>query len=130
MNVGSVVTMLARAPQASVPDINVTGELIRVVLSLGAIVALIFAAGWLTRRLQSRQFIGGRRLRCVESMSVSGRERVLLIEADGKRLLVGVGTGGVRALHVYEGTVPVEAVPAAAPLPPFAELLGRLGRKS
>jgi len=124
-----VMTVLARAPAASVPDINVAGELIRVVLSLGAIVALIFAAGWLTRRLQSRQFVGGRRLRCVESMSISARERVLLIEADGKRLLVGVGAGGVRALHVYEGAVPVETAPAPAPMPPFAELLSRLGRK-
>ncbi|GAB2563796.1 flagellar biosynthetic protein FliO [Dyella jejuensis] len=124
------MSSLTFAPAASMPDVNVTGELIRVVLSLGAIVALIFVAGWLTRRLQSRQFAGGRRLRCVESMQVSARERVLLIEADGKRLLVGVGAGGVRALHVYEGSVPVEPAPALAPLPPFAELLGRLGRKS
>jgi flagellar protein FliO/FliZ len=122
--------MLARAPTASVPDIDVTGELLRVMLSLGAIVALIFAAGWLTRRLQSRQFIGGRRLRCVESMSIGTRERVLLIEADGKRLLVGVGAGGVRALHVYEGTVTVEQAQASVAVPPFAELLSRLGRKS
>jgi flagellar protein FliO/FliZ len=122
--------LFAHAPMASVPDINVTGELFRVMLSLGAIVALIFAAGWLTRRLQSKQFVGGRRLRCVESMSISARERVLLIEADGKRLLVGVGAGGVRALHVYEGTVPVEQVPAPVVAPSFAELLGRLGRKS
>jgi flagellar protein FliO/FliZ len=121
--------MLARAPLASVPEINVAGELIRVLLSLGAIVALIFVAGWLTRRLQSRQFSGGRRLRCIETMPISTRERVMLIEADGKRLLVGVGAGGIRALHVYEGTVPVEATPAPAPLPPFAELLSRLGRK-
>ena len=123
-------TMLARAPAASVPDINVAGELVRVLLSLGAIVALIFAAAWLTRRLQSRQISGGRRLRCIETMPISTRERVMLIEADGKRLLVGVGTGGIRALHVYDGTVPVEAAPAPTPLPPFAELLGRLGRKS
>lgn len=122
--------MLARAPVASVPDINVAGELLRVVLSLGAIVALIFAAGWLTRRMQSRQIGGGRRLRCIETLPISARERVMLIEADGKRLLVGVGSGGIRALHVYEGTVPVEATPAPAPLPPFAELLSRLGRKS
>jgi flagellar protein FliO/FliZ len=125
-----ITSFLARAPVASVPDINVTGELFRVVLSLGGIVALIFAAGWLARRLQSRQSVGGRRLRCVESMSVSARERVLLIEADGKRLLVGVGTGGVRALHVYEGSVPVEEVQAPMAVPPFAELLSRLGRKS
>jgi len=126
----SMMTALARAPVASVPDINVTGELIRVMLSLGAIVALIVAAGWLTRRLQARQVGGGRRLRCIETMPISTRERVLLIEADGKRLLVGVGAGGIRALHVYEGTVPVEAAPTPASLPPFAELLGRLGRKS
>lgn len=125
-----ITSLLARAPATGVPDINVTGELLRVVLSLGAIVALIFVAGWLTRRLQSRQFVGGRRLRCVESMSISARERVLLIEADGKRLLVGVGAGGIRALHVYEGAVPVETASVPAPLPPFAELLGRLGRKS
>jgi flagellar protein FliO/FliZ len=116
------LSTLARAPMASVPDINVTGELIRVVLSLGGIVALIFAAGWLTRRLQSRQFSGGRRLRCIETMPISARERVLLIEADGKRLLVGVGAGGVRALHVYEGTVESEA-PQAPTQPPFAQLL-------
>jgi flagellar protein FliO/FliZ len=125
-----ITSLLARAPATGVPDINVTGELIRVVLSLGAIVALIFVAGWLTRRLQSRQFVGRRRLRCLESMSISARERVLLIEADGKRLLVGVGAGGIRALHVYEGMVPVETAPVSATLPPFAELLGRLGRKS
>lgn len=123
-------TVLARAPAASVPDINVAGELVRVLLSLGAIVALIFVAAWLTRRLQSRQITGGRRLRCIETMPISTRERVMLIEADGKRLLVGVGTGGIRALHVYDGTVPVEAAPVPTPLPPFAELLGRLGRKS
>ncbi|GLQ47386.1 hypothetical protein GCM10007862_24370 [Dyella lipolytica] len=125
-----VWTTLARAPMASVPDINVTGELIRVVLSLGGIVVLIFAAGWLTRRLQSRQFIGGRRLRCIESMPISARERVLLIEADGKRLLVGVGAGGVRALHVYEGASPVAETQSPVVVTPFAELLGRLGRKS
>jgi flagellar protein FliO/FliZ len=125
-----VWTALARAPMASVPDINVTGELIRVVLSLGGIVVLIFAAGWLTRRLQSRQFIGGRRLRCIESMPISARERVLLIEADGKRLLVGVGAGGVCALHVYEGTSPVAETQGAVAVTPFAELVGRLGRKS
>jgi flagellar protein FliO/FliZ len=121
------LSSLARAPMASVPDINVTGELIRVLLSLGGIVVLIFAAGWLTRRLQSRQLIGGRRLRCIETMTVSARERVVLIEADGKRLLVGVGAGGVRALHVYEGTVASEA-PQAPTQPPFAELLGRWRR--
>ena len=113
---------------ASVPELNVGGELLRVVLSLAGIVALIFAAGWLSRRLQARQLIGGRRLRCVETLPVGSRERVLLLEADGKRLLVGVGAGGVRTLHVYEGNVPQAEIEPVA-VPHFSELLGRWRRQ-
>jgi flagellar protein FliO/FliZ len=115
---------LAQIATPVVPDDNVASELLRVVLSLVAIVVLIVAAGWMTRKLQGRQMIGGRRLRCLESMSVGARDRVLLLDADGKRLLIGVGAGGVRTLHVYDGEAPVTvAEPVAAPN--FSELLGK-----
>ncbi|RDI97828.1 flagellar biosynthetic protein FliO [Dyella solisilvae] len=119
--------MLALAlPVAAAPDINVGGELVRVLLSLFGIVALIFAAGWLSRRLQARTMPGGRRLRCVETMAVGARDRLLLIDADGKRLLVGVGQGGMRTLHVYDG-----AAPEPGPMPPvqgFGDVLARWKR--
>ena len=122
-------TLSAALPMAvsSTPDINVGGELLRVVLSLAGIVVLIFVAGWMSRRLQARQFTGGRRLRCLETLSVGTRERVLLLDADGKRVLIGVGTGGVRTLHVYDG---VASTVAAEPVltPSFGELLGRWRR--
>ncbi len=119
------------APVAAAPDLDVGGELLRVVLGLAAIVAMIFAAGWLSRRLQARTMPGGRRIRCVETLAVGARERVLLLEADGKRLLVGVGQGGLRTLHVYEGAAPAPAEPAPPVVPAlsFAELLGRWRRK-
>ncbi|WP_404615338.1 flagellar biosynthetic protein FliO [Rhodanobacter hydrolyticus] len=118
---------VALAPAAlPAADINVGGELLRVLLSLVAVVALIFVAGWLSRRLQARSRPGGRRIRCVETMAVGARDRVLLLDADGKRLLVGVGPGGMRTLHVYEGAAPVEADPPALPaVPDIAQLLSR-----
>lgn len=118
------------APVVSAPEINAGGELLRVVLSLAGVVAMIFAAGWLSRRLQGRTVGGGRRMRCVETLTVGARERLLLIDADGKRLLVGVGQGGMRTLHVYEGAAPADAaVPPAAPaVPDFAQLLSRWKR--
>ena len=121
-------TLLAALPLAapSAPDIDAGGELLRVVLSLAGIVLLIFVAGWMSRRLQARQFTGGRRLRCLETLSVGTRERVLLLDADGKRVLIGVGTGGVRTLHVYDGVAP--AAPEPALTPSFGELLGRWRR--
>jgi flagellar protein FliO/FliZ len=124
----AVLAILAPITTPIVPDMNVAGELLRVLLSLAGIVVLIFGAGWVGRRLQGRQFIGGRRLRCLETLPVGSRERVLLLEVEGQRVLVGVGAGGVRTLHVYECVEPVVVVEAAAP-PGFADLLGRWRRR-
>jgi flagellar protein FliO/FliZ len=122
--------MLALAlPVAAAPEINVGGELVRVLLSLIAIVALIFVAGWLSRRLQARTTPGGRRLRCVETMAVGARDRLMLVDADGKRLLIGMGQGGMRTLHVYEGTAPAPEPGPSLPVAPFGDVLARWKRK-
>lgn len=119
----------AFVPVAAAPQIDVGGELLRVILSLLAIIVLIIGAGWMSRRLQGRSAPGGRRIRCVETFSLGARERVLLLDADGKRLLVGVGQGGMRTLHVYDGAAPLPPEnPPAAPMPGFAELLARWKR--
>ncbi|WNL47268.1 flagellar biosynthetic protein FliO [Dyella sp. BiH032] len=123
----SLLLAFAATPAA---DPGVGAELLRVCLSLIGIVALIFAAGWLGRRAQGRAQSGGRRIRCVESFAVGTRERVLLLEADGKRLLVGVGQGGLRTLHVYEGEAPAVDTPSLPTPPAFADLLGLWKRKS
>jgi flagellar protein FliO/FliZ len=68
----------------------------------------------------------------VETCAVGARDRVMLIDADGKRLLIGVGQGGMRTLHVYEGEAPVDANPPAPTpaVPNFAQLLSRWKGKS
>ena len=116
-------------PVAAAPEINVGGELVRVLLSLIAIVALIFVAGWLSRRLQARTAPGGRRLRCVETMAVGARDRLMLVDADGKRLLIGMGQGGMRTLHVYEGVAPAPEASPQPPIAPFGDVLARWNRK-
>jgi flagellar protein FliO/FliZ len=129
---GTLAFVLAAAPAAT-SEFNAAGELVRVVLSLLGIIGLILAAGWLTRRMQRRHGVAGRRIRCVETFAVGARERLLLLDADGKRLLIGMGPGGMRTLHVYDGA-PAEPVvveqPAAPPLPAFGELLARWKRGS
>ena len=124
----STLALLLAAAPAATPEFNATGELVRVILSLAGIIGMILVAGWLTRRMQRRPGGGGRRIRCVESFAVGTRDRLLLLEADGKRLLVGMGPGGMHTLHVYDDVVPKEAecLPAASPAKPaFAEMLAR-----
>ena len=126
---GTLALLLVAAPVAA-PEMNVGGELARVMLSLLGIIALILVAGWLSRRLQHRPGACGRRIRCIETFSAGARDRLLLLDADGKRLLVGIGPGGMHTLHVYDDavTAPAEAAQPAAPLPGFAELLARWKR--
>lgn len=125
----TLALMLAAAPAAA--EFNPAGELVRVILSLFGIIALIVVAGWLTRRLQRRPGMGGRRIRCVEIFAVGARERLLLIDADGKRLLVSMGAGGTRTLHVYDGDAPAPSAPdPIKPLPSASDLLARWKRRS
>jgi len=119
--------MLASAPAAA-PDVDVGGEIVRVILSLLGIIALILAAGWLNRRLQHRSGATGRRIRCVETFSVGTRERLLLLDADGKRLLLGVGPGGMHTLHVYEDRTAGADAPPQSSTAGFGELLARWKR--
>ncbi len=124
--------MLASAPAAAA-EFNATGELLRVLFSLAGIVVLIFAAGWLSRRMQRTRGAGGRRIRCVESFAVGTRERIVLLEADGKRLLIGTGPGGMRTLHVYDNVVgapPVAVDTQPLVIPAFGELLARWKRRA
>jgi len=128
-----MLALIAAAPTLAAPDLNVGAELLRVILSLVGIIVLILLAGWLSRRVRGRGAPGGRRIHCVESFAVGTRDRLLLIQADGQRLLIGVGQGGMHTLHVYEGgdSAPTEAAVAAKPVVPgFAELLARLRRTS
>ncbi|HWU76138.1 MAG TPA: flagellar biosynthetic protein FliO [Rhodanobacter sp.] len=113
------------------PDVNVGGELLRVILSLVGIIVLILIAGKLSRRMQSRGGAGGRSIRCVETFAVGTRDRLLLIDANGQRLLIGIGQGGMHTLHVYGASpeVAAEIGQPAMPVPAFAELLARWRRK-
>lgn len=124
----STMALILAAAPAVTSEFNATGELVRVILSLVGIIAMILVAGWLTRRMRSGPGTGGRRIRCVESFSVGTRERLLLLDADGKRLLIGTGPGGMRTLHVYDGAAPEDdgRGQAAGPAKPaFADLLAR-----
>ena len=128
----AVADILATAPVAAA-EFNATGELLRVLISLVGIVVLIFAAGWLSRRMQRTRGAGGRRIRCVESFAIGTRERIVLLEADGKRLLIGTGPGGMRTLHVYDDSAAAPPVAVQTPsvvVPAFSDLLARWKRRA
>ncbi|HZP12022.1 MAG TPA: flagellar biosynthetic protein FliO [Nevskiaceae bacterium] len=95
--------------------------------SLFVVIAVIFAAAFLLRRVQGLRGAGQGGVIIKGGLQVGARERVLLIEAQGRRVLVGVAPGSVRALHVFEAAEQA-SVPEMLPVQPaaFAEKLKSL----
>lgn len=126
-----MLALLASAPVITSPEIDVGNELLRVILSLIGIIVLILIAGKLSRRMRTHGGAGSRSIRCVETFAVGTRDRLMLIDANGQRLLIGIGQGGMHTLHVYGDSPEVVAGvgQSATPVPAFAELLARWRRK-
>lgn len=86
------------------------GMLAQLTLGLVAVLALAVGLSWLLRRYAlPRDGL----IRVIGGLPLSNRERLLLVEVDGARLLLGVTAQQIQTLHVF---APGTAPPAAAPV--------------
>ncbi|HKK23844.1 MAG TPA: flagellar biosynthetic protein FliO [Pseudohaliea sp.] len=88
------------------------GELLRVVLGLGLVVAVIAALAWGLRRMGGPAGGGSGRLRVLAGVAVGTRERVVLLQAGDTQLLLGVAPGRVQTLHVLDEPIAAGATVA------------------
>ena len=102
-----LTTVLANPALAADRVVPETG-LVQVVSSLVGIVLLIFLLAWGLKRLQSGNTGSGNTIRIVAALAMGTRERGVLIQVGDEQLLVGVGPGGMRTLHVLEHPLDVD----------------------
>jgi len=88
------------APAAQ--SVTTTPGIGRVTLSLLLVMVLLFGIAWLVKRFSGLGIGHSSRIRQLASLSLGARERAVLIEFDGRELLLGVAPGSVRTLHVGE----------------------------
>jgi flagellar protein FliO/FliZ len=69
-------------------------------LALAVVLAAVFAAAWLMRRLRGFGQRNGQVIQVVADVSLGGKERAVLLQVGGTKLLVGVAPGQVNTLHV------------------------------
>ena len=101
----------AEGPAARLPG---TEGLLTTVLGLAVILGLIYVLTWAARRLGGLPAGGGRGLvRILGGVSLGARERVVLVEVEGARLVLGVAPGRVQTLHVLPPAA-AEGAPAFA----------------
>jgi flagellar protein FliO/FliZ len=79
-----------------------TGGVLRVALALLVVLAAVFAAGWMSRRLRGLGPVRGHELELLAQLPLGPRERAVLVRVGAQQLLLGVAQGSVRMLHVLE----------------------------
>ena len=110
----------ALAVDAAAPE--VASGLGQAVLGLAVVLALIWGAAWLMRRVQPRLGSDASVVRLVGSQAVGQRERVVVVEVAEQWLVVGVAPGHVTSL----ATLPKGVIPTVPTVPvTFGTLLAR-----
>jgi flagellar protein FliO/FliZ len=112
-------------PAAAANPGSMAGNLFSTAVSLALVLAVIFAIAWLMRWMQRARIGGASSLRINGGIQVGARERVLMVQAGDKHLLIGVAPGRVQTLHVFD-QAPVMPEAQSADLSPFAERLRQL----
>lgn len=81
-------------------------NLLQVTLSLALVLAAIFAAAWLMRRLRGFNRVAPGTIEILADVALGTKERAVLLQVGRQQVLVGVAPGRVNTLHVLE--TPVE----------------------
>jgi len=98
------------APAASAGSAS---SLAQVTLSLLLVLAAVFAAAWVVRRMRGFGKFGTNAIQIVADTALGPKERAVLIQVGQQQLLLGVAPGRVNTLHVL--AEPVIAPPGGAP---------------
>jgi flagellar protein FliO/FliZ len=77
----------------------------QVTLALGLVLALIFVAAWLMRRLRGFGKTATGALDIIADLPVGQKERAVLIRVGTQQVLIGVAPGRVTTLHVLDEPV-------------------------
>lgn len=76
------------------------GGLLQMATGLVLVLLLIFGVAWFAKRFGRFQGVATDRLRLMGGVHLGNRERIILVQAEDVRLVVGVSPGCIRTLHV------------------------------
>jgi len=112
----ALLPLLLYAPLAAAQSPAVdAGDVTSMILSLVVVLALILAAAWVFKRAPfSLAQRGDGPLRVVATLPLGPKERLLLVEARGREVLVAVGQSGIAVLAPGAVAVPAPGMDGEA----------------
>lgn len=97
------------------------------------IIALILFCAWLFRRVGNAWIPqSASKVRVVTSANLGGKERIVVVDVEDQRLVLGVGPGSVNLLSSKPAPAASETgpEPVAPPLPPLASAFQKMFAKA
>lgn len=79
----------------------------KMALSLGIVVAIVIVLGWVFKKLTLR-LPGSKHIKIISSMPLGPKERLLVIEMQGKQRVLGVTAHNINLLFELENSLPDE----------------------
>lgn len=80
-----------------------TGNLLSWSIGLVIVLSVFFLLVWLLKKINTGSVTGSGQLRIMGGLSLGMRERIVLLKAGNKQLILGVSPGRIETLHVLEG---------------------------
>jgi flagellar protein FliO/FliZ len=116
---------------AETVDPTSAGSLAQVTLSLILVLAAVFGAAWVMRKLRTFGKFGAGAIEIVADIAVGTKERAVLVQVGKQQILLGVAPGRVNTLHVLSEPVqtpPTPPAPGAGPTQPTPDFKAILKR--
>lgn len=114
----------ASKPVAEPVRISDVSNWLVVLVTLLGIIVMIFALGWIIRRMGGLRAMGVRDMKVVAALPVGNRERVAVVQVQGKQFLLGITPQQITHLHTFEDIAMPEPSDAGNFLATFQGVMG------
>lgn len=94
--------MPIQAFAAEASTVSPTGSVLKMVLGLGAVLAVMALLSWIVKRMLPNQGANHSAIKMIGGVNVGTREKVVVLEVSGRWLVVGVAQGHVSAIANLE----------------------------
>ena len=92
----------AKAETFTRPELFSLLGMLNMVMGLVVVIALILGLAWVLRKYGRLPVTNQVEMKVLGGLSLGTRERAVLVQVEGKRLLLGVAPGRVATLHVMD----------------------------
>ena len=87
---------------------DLTASMFKVIGGLLIVILSIFACAWFYRRFANLQSVNHDALKVIGGLSVTQKDRVVLLQVGEQQLLIGVSPGRIQTLHVLDNPLQVD----------------------